>query len=128
MDYMIQNPQAQLAFVKWVQRHFPRLYQDAMERSGLQMGDFASSISSIFNGIKDTLTQIAPAYLQTKAEYELLKLNIERARAGMTPVNSVAEAAANTAQAQAQVAQDSQFPAWLLPVGIGIVALLVLRR
>ena len=129
MDFQVQSPQAQLAFVKWVKGRFPRLYKDALDQSGLnmQLGDFASSISSFFNGIKNTLTEIAPAYIQTKAEYELLKLNLDRARAGQMPVASLEAAQAAAAQ-QAQPQQAGQFPAWLIPVGIGIAALILLRR
>lgn len=126
MDFTVINPQAQLAFVKWVQSRFPRLYRGAMEQSGLGMGDFASSISNIFDGIKNTLTEIAPAYLQTRAEYELLKLNIQRARNGETPVNSLEEGRRVATQGSAPAA--SVMPVWLIPVGIGIVAFMLLRR
>lgn len=129
-EFVARNaPQVQYAFIQWLRNTYPNLYRRAMAESGLQMGDFSDTISKVFGTIKDTVAQLAPAYIQTRAELELLKINIRRARAGQMPVNTLEEAGAGTAVTRTGAAAGfGGIPQWAIFAGIGLIALLLLRR
>jgi hypothetical protein len=76
------------------------------------------------------VAKLAPTYIETKAQYELLKLNIARAKAGQMPVTSLPDAAGGAVATQPAPAGGfaQSLPSWAIPVGIGVVLLLLLRR
>lgn len=129
----IQHAAAKRDFILWLKKRHPRLYADAMRNSGINLGDFASSISSIFGSISSAVQNLAPAYLQTQQQIELLRLNIKRAQQGLTPYATYAEAtgagAASTPAAPPPAAApaSSGVPGWLILAGLGLLAFKLIR-
>jgi len=121
-------PQAQYAFIQWIRNVHPNLYRRAMAQSGLTMGDFASTIKNVFGTIKDTVAELAPAYIQTRAELELLKINIARARQGLDPVYSLGGAETGGEVARTGGVIGGVIQPWMLLAGVGLLAFLFLRR
>jgi len=121
------TPQSQAAFIQWVKRKYPRYYAQAMAEGNSNIGDFASGLKSIFDTIKGAVLTLGPAYIQTKSEIELLKLNIARAKAGQAPVNSLPAADSGGGGAVATNG-GSGLPSWAIPAAIGAVLLIFLMR
>jgi hypothetical protein len=119
---------AQAAFIQWLRGNYPNLYQRAMSESGLRLGDFASAISNIFGTIKDTVAKLAPVYVQTRAEMELLKINIARAKAGQMPVNSAQEAADEASGYRGSGFSFASIPPVFLYGGLALLAFFLFKR
>lgn len=123
------TPQSRAALVYWLRAKHPRLYQQALRDAGVNLGTFADTIGKIFGTIKDTVLQLGPAYIQTKNEIELLKLNIARAKQGLNPVNSLPSDVVPAGGGGGAVADSGGgIPGWLIPVGVALLAVILLRR
>lgn len=120
--------ESRAALVQWVRYKYPRYYQQIVRDSGAGMGDISDAIGKFFTTITTGLSTLAPAYLQTRAEIELLKLNIQRAKQGQSPVNSLPQAADSGSAGTLTTASGNGLPSWAIPAGIGIVLLLFLMR
>lgn len=138
----MNNYQNRVLFLRWVAQNFPQVYGDALaqlhqQRSGV--GDLISSITDAFNSFAGTVTNLAETYATARAQVDWLKLNAERARNGLPPLDPatgqpVATAtlpapAANSqaAQIEAQLAGAQGPPGWVWIAGAGLVALLLAR-
>lgn len=122
------TPQSQAAFINWLRRKQPRAYQILIAQSA-PLGDWSDTISNVFSKITDTVTKLAPTYIETKAQYELLKLNIARAKQGMMPVDSL-PGAVREADERGTTGGGfaSGLPSWAIPAGIAAIVLLFLLR
>jgi hypothetical protein len=71
-------------FVVWTKKNFPKLYQAAiLDMQKGEMGGFAD----FFTGITDSITNLAPSYLQFRQQKSLMKMQLKRAKAGLPPAN-----------------------------------------
>lgn len=126
------TPASRAAFLHWMKTREPRVYALVMAQ-GNALGDWTDTISNIFTKVTDTVAKLAPTYIETKAQLELLKLNIARAKAGQMPVTSLPGAAGSgggnvvATQPQGGSFMDS-LPSWAIPAAIGVALLLFMRR
>jgi len=96
-------------YLAWIRTNFPDLYNatvtktvsDFVANQSQQMGalgddttsadtgfwsSLADNAGSLFNTIVDTAAKVAPAYVQTKAQLDLLDVNSQRAQKGLAPL------------------------------------------
>ena len=129
MQALNGTPQSRAAFLQWMKVFQPRAYALVMAQNAA-LGDWSDTISNIFNKVTDTVAKLAPTYIESKAQYELLKLSIARAKQGLMPVNSLPDAAPGpvvTTQPQAGGFMDA-LPPWAIPAMLGLVVFLLIRR
>lgn len=88
---------SEIAFFSWLERSFPRLasaYASRMaETPGLGATDATSptapqSAPSTMDKFLSFLKEVAPLYLQTRQQRDLIKLNLERAKRGEAPIEA----------------------------------------
>lgn len=122
--------ESRAALVYWLRQRHPNLYQQVLREAGVNLGTLSDTIGKIFGTIKDTVLQLGPAYIQTKNEIELLKLNIARAKQGLNPVNALPSNVVPAGGDTGGAAYDSGsgMPGWLIPVGVAVLAVILLRR
>jgi hypothetical protein len=75
---------AQLAFMAWLQAKHPNIYQRAVpDNAGLS--GIIDSITAGFNSVMNNAGSLLSSYVTGKSQLDLLKLNIQRAKAGLPP-------------------------------------------
>lgn len=129
---------ARLAFLTWLRKNHPRVYADAVGASA-QMGGIMDTISGAlskidFGKISDGVAKAGTAYLAVKSQKDLLKLNLERAKTGLPPLDSTDYGIAPTVRTEIDV--DPRLAAGLrdsmmMPLlfgGLALAAVLLLRR
>lgn len=126
------TPQSRAAFLQWFKANQPRAYALVMARNST-LGGWSDTISNIFNKVTETVAKLAPTYIETKAQYELLKLNIARAKAGQMPLTALPNGAGGAAQAPVATQPTGggfmdNLPGWAIPAAIGVALLFFLRR
>jgi hypothetical protein len=108
---------AQVAFLSWVKKNHPTFYAQLQQNAGL--GDVTTTFNSVLNTASGLLTQ----YVAGKQQLALLKMNIERAKAGQLPLTS-----ANYASITAGPPAQPSVPTWVWFAGGAAVLLLLLKR
>lgn len=92
------HPRGGAAFVKWVKIEFPRLAAAAERAAGApgQLGGLAAGEAvattvtqqpSAIDKFVSTIQTLAPQYLQYRAQQDLLKVQLDRARQGLPPLD-----------------------------------------
>lgn len=139
MPEMNATAKARAAFITWLRDTNPEAYQAAMKRasSGSSLGDTAPA-STGFDWKKfiDAATAATTAVFQTKAQRDMLKVNIERAKAGLPPMDTSFAApvirtqfdvSPEVAQSLQQSAQAGMMNIALIG-GAALIAFMLLRR
>lgn len=126
---MILNgtPQSQAAFINWLRTQQPRAYALIMSQPST-LGDWSDTISNVFKRVTETVSKLAPVYIESKAQYELLKLNIERAKAGQMPVQTLPGQTGGAVIDPNAQSFTSGLPSWAIPAAIGAVLFLFFMR
>jgi len=140
----------QQRFVQMIKRTHPRLYAIAKARvgeppTGSGLGQITKTAtttetsSSWFSRLTDTLSTLAPSYLQYKSQKELLEIQLQRAQEGLPPLETSQYAPAvqigldpeqtreAIAAAGAQAGEFLRQP-MVLAAGAGILLLVMMRR
>lgn len=133
------------AFVEWVQKNDPFIYDLAMRRMayGANLG-LDVNWGAIFNGVVNTVTKVAPAVVDMRNQKKILDAQIKQAERGQAPMpvsNYTPTVPANqvdTAKVQAMIDDAARAKPQesgadqlmkLLPfVGIGLLALKLMKR
>lgn len=84
---------AQQGFIDFLKKSHPRLYRVAMQKAAKVVG--AQSLSgmgdidwgNLFTNITDAVSKAAPAVLQLKQQKDLMKVQLQRAKAGQPPID-----------------------------------------
>jgi len=141
-DYPAMNntAKARAAFMTWMKESNPEAYQFAMEsaQSPAALADSDPATASTgFNWKRflEAATAATTAVFQTKAQKEMLNLNIKRAKSGLPPMDTSFAAPVIRTQFDvspeiAQSLQQSAAKATMnigLIVGAGVLAFLLLR-
>lgn len=82
-------------FLRWLKLNHPNIYaQTVPAGQSVQLGGIFDSIAGAFNSVVSRANDLAATYLnvrnqtaQQKAALDLLRVNIERARQGLAPLN-----------------------------------------
>lgn len=139
----------QQRFVQMIRKTHPRLYAIAKARvgeppTGAGLGQITKNgttetASSWFSRLTDTLTTLAPTYLQYKSQKELLEIQLQRAQEGLPPLETSQYAPAvqigldpeqtreAIAAAGAQAGEFLRQP-MVLAAGAGLLLLVMMRR
>ena len=76
-------------FVQWMKKNEPRLYAIAKQKAGNPPAGLGQDDSpGWFERFTNTVTQLAPSYLQYKAQKEVLDLQLQRAQQGLAPLDT----------------------------------------
>jgi len=139
----------QQRFVQMIKRTHPRLYAIAKARIGeppAGMGGLGqektvatADSGTWFSRLTDTLSTLAPSYLQYKSQKELLEIQLERAQQGLPPLETTQYAPAvqiglDPAQTRAAISEagaaagDFLRQPMVLAAGAGLVLLVMMRR
>lgn len=129
---MMLATHARASFLSWLRENHPAIYADAMrEATAPQLAGFLDSLSDTFKKVVDSVPKLAETYVTTKAQIDAIKLNIERAKAGMYPIDPMTGQvyqSQSPAAVDVAVAQESgAINPWLL-LGGAAVLFLLLRR
>lgn len=93
---MNQKAIAGRAFIDWLKKNDPFLFEVAMARhakqtaQGRQLGfiDFGNfDIGALLKTTLDTVKDVAPQVIQAKQQYDLVKAQIKRAETGLPPLD-----------------------------------------
>ncbi len=127
----VQN-NAVLQFALWLKKRYPKVYAASMARNGLSgLGDTAptdtttpaattSWLDTISNAIKSVIPAASAAYVAKQT----IDVNVERAKAGLPPIDSGALAPqVNVSLPPAQMAQITSAGKYAL-YGVGVLGLL----
>jgi hypothetical protein len=76
------------AFVQWVKRNDPFLYNVAAKRAAIVNGDGLGGLLDMFTSLSETVTKIAPQVLQIDAQRRILKTQLARAKQGLPPLET----------------------------------------
>lgn len=133
----------------WLKSQHPKLYAAAQRRIGQGSGATFSGLGAtiadkeaakaiatttadkpgLFERFAQTITSLAPQYLQYRAQQDLLDVQLDRARQGLPPLRPQDYAPA----VQLSVDPSMYSPAlesikpWLLPIGLGVVGLVLFK-
>lgn len=88
---------ARLAFLTWLKKDFPEVYKRAVVDSHAELsppgvGGIFDSISSAigkidFGKLSENIVKAGTAVIAVKGQKDILKLNLERAKAGQPPID-----------------------------------------
>lgn len=106
-------------FFNWLRGSFPQIY-GAVKARGAPLA--AIDLGNLLDNVKD----VASAYLQYDAQKDLLKLQLERARAGLPPLDS--SQYAPTINAGLAPATQGAVTQWILIAGAILVGVMLLKR
>lgn len=136
--------QNRMGFLGWLKYRHPALYGAVMPivasrvSGNRQLGGFfdslTSGISTVITKVSEVLPNLADKYLQTKEQIDLVKLNLERAKAGLPSYDSLAQAATETQTRQTSAPSGNGFSMSSVPwyvwavLGVGVASLLLRRR
>ncbi len=130
------NPQEE--FVAWLQRSAPKIYHKVLlVRPDLLTTHVTHTLGAVTappvattwaSDLKSVIDQVAKPLIGVYQEKKLIDINIERAKAGLAPINSTAIApTVNVGLAPQQAAEANKIGKMML-IGLGIVALLLFLR
>lgn len=131
-------------FLRWAAQKFPQAYAGALDRAAQPpgpLGDVVSSITGFFDSFANSITSLAQTYSTAQAQVDWLKLNAQRAKNGLPPLDPatgqpVASSMLPAPAAYSQAAQveghltssaSQGVPGWLWIVGAGVLAVVVSR-
>jgi hypothetical protein len=87
---------ARAVYLNWLRTNFPDLYNDAVganAASSAGVGGFFDTIGTTFSNVVSSVTNALPNLANTYAQYKssesLIKMNNERAKQGLVPLQSV---------------------------------------
>lgn len=136
-------------FVQMMKKTHPRLYALAKQRAGEPPAGLgalgqkttttADTAGTWFSRFTDTVTSLAPTYLQYQSQKELLQIQLERARQGLAPLETSQYAPAvqiglDPAQTRAAIAaagtRAGEFltQPMVLAAGAGLLLLVLMRK
>jgi hypothetical protein len=134
----------QLLFMKWLARNYPAIYNAHLlaKDTDQQLSGFFDAIASGLKTVGSTISQViqsAPEIIQqygaTKAQLDLIKVNLSRAQAGQPPLDASGKAIASVPGTLPTDAAGKLLPVsmgaampLLLIGGLGLLAFLFLRR
>lgn len=122
---------ARVTFLQWLAKNHPALYERIIGKIDRPVGlsGFADSLTNVFNTVTESLPKLADTYIQTKAQYEQLRLNLERAKQGLTPIDVSGQPLPLAEPPRSDVLElptTGISPVWLALGAVG--AVLLLRR
>lgn len=115
----------------WLKANYPKAVIDA---ESVKLGDVVAtgqnsqSISNVdkpwYEKVADTVLNILPSYAAYKGQQSLIKLNIERAKQGLPPVDT----ASVSPQVNVGISADSKRIVYFALGGAALIALVALTR
>jgi hypothetical protein len=129
-----------VVFLRWLKLNHPGIYADIVPAGeSVKLGGLFDSIAGAFNNVVSKANELAATYLnvrnqttQQKAALDLLRTNIERAKAGLAPLNpdgsvvttnQIGNTATTTDVELAQSVGGVPMLAWLALGGLGLYVL-----
>lgn len=73
--------QSRKEFIAWVKKTNPKLYRAALVNSD----GMSASMNDWFTKVTDSITNLAPKYLQFKQQKDVMKMQMKRANQGLPP-------------------------------------------
>jgi hypothetical protein len=119
---------AQYAFVSWLYTNHPNIAHAAEERREALSG-FMDSLTSVFNTVVTAAPDLMKQYVTGKQQIDLMKINLERAKANAYPLdaNGSLYTGGNSMQ-QMATAPMLGVPTWAWIAGAGLLVYLVMRK
>ena len=119
---------AQYAFVSWLYTNHPNIAHAAEERRE-QLDGFMDSLTNVFNTVVTAAPDLMKQYVTGKSQIDLMKINLERAKANQYPLdaNGSLFTGGNTLKAAA-TAPMMGVPVWAWVAGAGLLVYLLMRR
>ena len=129
----------QQKFLDFMRDSFPETYKEAMLQNAdsynSQLGldtpstrlpmQTAVPKKSWFEGFTDSIKKIAPALIQYKTQKNILKVQLQRAKQGLPPLDTSALAPTIRIQPELTPEMYADVKKYVVPAAIGIAALLV---
>ena len=126
-------------FIDFMREFFPETYKEAMLQSSdsynAQLGldtpktrfpmQRAVPKKSWFESFTDSIKKIAPALIQYKTQKNILKVQLQRAKQGLPPLDTSALAPTIRVQPELTPEMYADVKKYVVPAVIGIAALLV---
>ena len=116
---------ARAQFVTWLQDKHPELLTAVLTKSELGQVKEAPK-KSLWDKIIDGVTAIGPAYLQYEAQRKMLKLNIDRAKQGLPPLDPDVYGAVPTIRTEVDISPEmaGQLKAGIMGIGMNTLLLI----
>lgn len=110
---------AQYAFMDWLAKTHPNLYDAAMPK-GPELSGLFDSITNGFQNVVQGVSNALNTYVTGKEQLQLIKLNVARAQQGLKPVTDV-----NAITAAPVLLNRLTIPTWVYWAGGAVLALLL---
>lgn len=78
---------AQFAFMKWFYEKHPALARKAEEQHA-SLNGFLDSLTNVFNNVVTQAPELMKQYVAGKSQIDQLKINLERAKQGLYPLDA----------------------------------------
>lgn len=117
---------AQYAFVSWLYTNHPNIAHAAEERRE-QLAGFMDSLTNVFNTVVTAAPDLMKQYVAGKEQIDLMKVNLERAKANQYPIDLNGSLYTGGAATQTLAAPVMGIPTWAWLAG-GVLALYLLLR
>lgn len=97
---MDARTKAKVQFIDWAKRRFPRVHAEAIRRSvpktvrNSGLGEAAptdaapSATASVLDNVVNTIGKLGTAYAQYKGQSQIIDMNVQRAKAGLPPIDA----------------------------------------
>lgn len=105
----------QKKFVRWMAKNHPEVARRAKEM--LERDALMAEVGGFVDAFTDAIEKVAPALLNVKAQRDLLKVQVERARQGLEPL----EASQISPTVKVAVEPSFTVPTWLKWTGGGLL-------
>lgn len=94
------SAKSQAQFIEWVKQNQPNIYNVAVKMHALKNGEMAIhgiveyeplgaiALGSFFSTIADAVGKLAPSLIAAKSQRDIVKVQLERAKQGLPPMNT----------------------------------------
>jgi hypothetical protein len=118
---------AQYAFVSWLYTNHPNIAREAEERRE-QLSGFMDSLTQVFKTVTDKAPDLLNQYVTGKQQIELLKINLERAKANAYPIDANGSLYTGGTVSQQMQTGIAGVPTWAWIAGAGVLVYLLMRK
>ncbi len=121
-------------FLKWANKFNPAMFEAIVGDPRDKLSGFMDSLSTGLQSFLTEAPKVYGQYLQGKQQIDALKLNLQRAQAGLAPIDPAtgqvitsATPGYNIPPGFARTGLDA-VPTWAWIAGAGLLALLILKK
>lgn len=115
---------AQYAFIDWLYKKHPNVAR-AAEAHHATLNGFMDSLTSVFNNVVTQAPELMKTYVAGKTQIDQLKINLERAKQGLYPLDVGGQVYSGS---QSAMPSPAGVPLLVWIAGGALITFLILKR